>query len=151
MKMQLMRDLRQLYVTGVLAGIFLLVCGCGSERAPVNPKPIVPVSGVITINGEPQKGVFVSFHPKVADPGNFTASNGKTDDEGNFKAWTYRMNDGVPPGDYVVTFYYPDPKIIAKNRPDLLQNRYVHPQNSTHMVTVPTEGELVMDPIDLQM
>lgn len=146
------RNIRgSLSLAGVLAGVCLLSAGCGSEREPVDPKKVIPVTGIILIDGEAKPDVSVSFHPTVVDTKNFTASNGKTDETGRFHAWTYRVNDGIPPGDYNVTFYYPDPEGGGRNRPDLLDYQYTDAETSEYQLTVPEEGEVDMGTIELSM
>ena len=64
-----------------LAGLLAALAGC----ADAGPK-YAPVSGRVTLNGEPLAGVSVDFQPvaagKDADPG--PGSTGKTDKDGRF-------------------------------------------------------------------
>jgi hypothetical protein len=74
----------------VLAGI----TGCGST----NPAT-VPVSGVVTYQGEPVVGAQVSFMAEGAA----RAASGQTDAEGKFQLSTYGTNDGAVVGSHTVT------------------------------------------------
>jgi hypothetical protein len=70
----------------LLGCVLVAVLGCGSSK-------FVPVSGKVTLNGEPLAGATVSFEP-VAEPGTSplpTSSLGKTDQSG---AFTLRATSG---------------------------------------------------------
>ncbi len=72
-----------------------LVCaaiGCGDDRFK-----IVPVSGVILIDGEPIENAYVTFDPRstsedgIAGPGSF----GRTDAQGRYALTTYKRQQGA--------------------------------------------------------
>jgi hypothetical protein len=124
----------------------LLVMGCGRERRPPNEKPVIPVSGVVLVNAAPIAGVQIRFHAVTQDPQNATLSMAKTDAEGKFKAWTYRVNDGVPPGDYTITFNdQSETKPHMRSGADLFKGKYSDPKASKLELTVPANGK----PIDM--
>ena len=124
----------------------LLMTGCSGERKPPNAKPVIPVSGVVFVDGAPVAGVQIRFHPATQDPKNATLSMAKTDAEGQFKAFTYRVDDGVPPGDYTVTFNdQSKAKPHMRSSPDLLKGKYSDPKKSEFKLTVPENGK----PIDM--
>ncbi|MGE3821108.1 MAG: carboxypeptidase-like regulatory domain-containing protein [Isosphaeraceae bacterium] len=79
----------------LVAALLLALVGCGES----GPK-LVPVSGVVTLNGKPLEGAEVSFVP---DPTNkdSTPGNDKTGPEGNYKAM-FQGRSGLAPGKYVV-------------------------------------------------
>ena len=129
----------------------LITIGCGGERKPPNPKPVIPVSGVILVDGKPVEGIQIKFHAVTPDPENATLSMAKTDDEGAFVAWTYRADDGVPPGEYTLTF---DDQSQAKphlrSNPDLFRGKYSDPKTSKFKLTVSEdEGPVDMGVIEL--
>ena len=79
------------YAAGAaVAALALVAAGCGGGRK------IVPVSGVVTFNGQPAKNVVVTFQPlgeKVEDnPGR--GSSAYTDENGRFTL----VYDGEKPG-----------------------------------------------------
>lgn len=125
----------------------LLTFGCsGGERKPLNAKPVLPVSGLVHVDGAPLAGVKIIFHAKTSDPSNATLSMAKTDAEGRFKAWTYQADDGVPPGDYTVTFDdQSKTQPHMRSSPDLFNGKYSDPKKSEFKVKVPESGE----PIDM--
>lgn len=74
--------------------------GCSKARI----KGLVPVEGVVTLNGEPVSGATVMFAPKKHDPSRPKGSaQAVTDASGKFKMTTLDPGDGVFPGDYYVT------------------------------------------------
>jgi len=77
----------------------LVLSGCG----PANPFGTVPVTGTITVNGEPMEGVSISFTP--ADESGMTAY-GMTIADGTFQLTTggAPFGTGAKPGSYRVTF-----------------------------------------------
>src|SRR4051794_1849999 len=71
----------------------LCLVGCGGS----GPK-LVPVTGIVTLNGKPLEGAAVSFHP---DPSNKEGLPGEdtTGPQGNYKITT-KGRSGVVPGKY---------------------------------------------------
>jgi len=73
--------------------------GCG----PANPEGTVPVSGKVTVDGEPMEGITISFVP-TADDG--MSAYGLTLADGSYKLTTggAPFGTGAMPGSYVATF-----------------------------------------------
>lgn len=102
--------------TIALGSLLTLAClGCGKDRFP-RDKSIVPVGGVVTIDGEPTSFVKVVF-ATPADVEKFKAKehkilpglSAKTNDKGEFAMTTTHAYDGLAPGDYIVSFeWQPD-------------------------------------------
>lgn len=140
-----------LFVPRVLISQVVLLCllsmGCvGGERKPPNLKPVLPVSGLVHVDGAPKAGINIVFHAKTQDPKNATLSMASTDAEGRFKAWTYQPDDGIPPGDYTLTFNdQSEAKPHLRDNPDLLNGKYSDPVKSEFKVTVPESGA----PVDM--
>lgn len=137
-------------LAGSISGLLLLcllTVGCFSgPRKPPNAKPVIPVSGLVLVDGNPVAGVQIRFQAENQDPQNATLSVAKTDAEGRFKAWTYKTDDGVPPGDYSVTFNdQSETKPHMRSGPDLFKGKYSNPAKSKFKLTVPAKGE----PIDM--
>ena len=136
------------------AVLCLLSTGCSSERKPVNEKPVVPVSGVVHVNGKPTAGIKIKFHAATQQTSHHVFPKATTGSEGKFTAWTYRIDDGLPPGDYTLTFIdhsKKKPMMRESNAPDLLRGKYSNPKNAEHKITVPEGSEpIVMDTIELR-
>ena len=79
-----------------LGGLALLLAsGCGGSGIPT-----APVSGTITLNGQPAPGVEVTFVPKAK----MRPSVAVTDAEGYYEAQFVSRQSGVPLGPCVVQF-----------------------------------------------
>ena len=79
--------------------------GCGESDGQVE---VYPVSGTVTLNGEPFANAMVRFHPiqPASDDADDPAAAirvAEADDQGHFALSTYTALDGAPAGDYVVT------------------------------------------------
>jgi len=80
----------------LLPVLLALAVGCGSAD-----KNLAPVSGTITLNGEPLAGATVTFIPKDGTPG--FGGVGKTDASGKYSLRGSRDNaKGIPSGEYRV-------------------------------------------------
>jgi hypothetical protein len=77
----------------------LLLSGCfGSDK-------VVPVSGVVTLDGEPLSGAVVGFEP-IAVEGQLEAGYGsyaKTDDDGRYQLLSLKKEDGALVGRHRVS------------------------------------------------
>jgi hypothetical protein len=105
-----------------------------------------PVTGKVTVKGEPAKGAVVIFHPK-RDGFDAQRPSGVADETGAFKLMTGKK-DGAPAGDYVVTITWPEEpaakgksKVIStdSNLPDIvdrLKGRYGDSSTSKLTATV---------------
>jgi hypothetical protein len=121
-------SLKQVCCVIAVASLVSLSVGCSSEKKLPGQKPTFKVKGMVTLDGAvPDPGVAVICFPKdsVESPDNFVPS-AKTDDKGNFEFHTYKASDGVPAGEYVLTFS--QRKFDMRKRsyagPDLLKGRY---------------------------
>ena len=78
----------------------LTVAGCGGGRSSDQPD-IVPVTGTVTLDGEPAASVGVMFFPTGATPGTTYYAN--TDDSGHYELLAGGGGKGAPAGEYKVT------------------------------------------------
>ena len=82
-----------------LAAVLIATVGCGHGLYDV-----APVSGTVTLYGEPLKNATVSFEPQagsdqeIVGPG----SSGQTDDSGRYKLTTFRGERGAVVGQHKV-------------------------------------------------
>lgn len=79
----------------------LLVCclGCGKQDAE-----LVPVTGTLTIKGQPAGGIMLRFMPDAVENNTGPSSSAITDENGNFTLKCDDGRDGAVPGNHVVTF-----------------------------------------------
>ena len=114
------------------AALLAAVCsGCSQSDT-------VPVTGVVTLNGQPAAQAEVLFNPKTG-----RMASGITDDQGHFALSTAKPNDGALPGDYTVTlfeYYPPDkpPKMPPPGQalPSRFPPKYADPATSPLNATV---------------
>jgi len=141
---------------GLPALLCMSLVGCG--------KGVVPVAGVVTLDGQPVPAATVLFMP---EEGNGRAASALTDDEGNFRLTTYVEGDGALPGQYHVvvskTEAVPEPpallqpgeekKVIGHYRAFKKEGRkksvlpadYGNESTSPLKCRVPTDGKLVLE------
>ena len=120
----------------------LVVAGCGgtvSDEEKLTgmlgaaPSEVVPTGGAVTVDGGPAEGVCVLLHKADLKLPLEEVPVVKTDAEGKFSFTTYKAADGLPPGDYVLTFLWQHHRIAKGNKfsgDDKLNGRYSDPQKS---------------------
>ena len=88
-------------------GLLLLLClaaGCSDEAVSLKT---YPVRGSVLVNGEPAKGMVVTFqNTDKSAPGNAAHPVAVTDKDGKFALSTDSNKDGAPEGEYVVRFFW---------------------------------------------
>lgn len=97
---------RRILCKSILLVSGVLILGCGDSR-------LVPVSGVVTLDGEPIADVVVHFQPtstNAADPEFNPSSHGVTDSKGRYELETAE-GAGAIVGEHVVTLAYRDPSL----------------------------------------
>lgn len=83
---------------GFLAAIGALQTGCGSRA-----NDVVPVAVIVTVEGKPPIGATVVLNPLDAQESSKRKPTGTVGEDGAVRFSTFKQNDGVPPGEYVVT------------------------------------------------
>ncbi len=125
-----------------IVALSLSAVGCSSERKPANELKVVPVTGVVLVDGQPTAGIKIKMFSQTTDREKRAFPRGVTDEEGRFHAWTYRVNDGVPPGEYVVTYVdHSQANPTIRDNPDGFQGRYSDRKSTEHKITVPDSDE----------
>lgn len=79
------------------AGLLILGLGCGSSQPAI---PLIPVSGVVTLDGSPVDQAKVTFVPQLETKGN--GGWGITDASGKYMIKTPQGAVGIPAGEYNV-------------------------------------------------
>ncbi len=80
----------------VFALAVAVLVGCGGTKSEIKT---VPVTGVVTLDGQPVAGATVTFSPKSADG---RAASGITDQSGRYTLTTAGAGEGAVPGSYAV-------------------------------------------------
>lgn len=130
---------RNCIAVGLLFSLGSLV-GCGEDS---NRKPTYPVTGTVHVDGKPVEGIRVELHDqKGLDPKQPTYSSAFTDAEGKFVLSTYENGDGVPEGNYAITYMWGKLNVMsmAYGGPDKLKNKYVDPKKTPFKLSV-TKGK----------
>jgi len=126
----------------IILTTLLLVAGCG--EAP-NRKATFPVKGKITVDGQaPGSAVRIECIPVAGlDTTDPTVSGTECDPEGNFQISTYQQGDGVPPGDYVLTFTWQEFNLMSRQYTgkDKLNGRYADPKSPSAQKVSVKAGE----------
>jgi hypothetical protein len=90
-----------------IGGIWIAVaaiaaaCGCGAPKP--KPETLVPVSGIVKLDGKPTEGIRMMFHPTGETKG-LGGCWAITDQDGKFKVIHWSNKEGLPPGSYHVVF-----------------------------------------------
>jgi hypothetical protein len=121
--------------------------GCGGAEEPFT-KETFPVKGKITVDGTPPDSpIQIMCHPQgQIDTTHPTISKSETTDGGNFEISTYTSGDGMPEGEYALTFVWQKFNTFSRGfqGPDKLKKRYSDPKKSEITFSV-KPGE----PVDL--
>lgn len=110
-----------------------------TRRNAGNRPGTVPVSGVLTLDGQPVEGATVMFVPAKGGLYAGGAAAGKTDGKGKYTLTTFKPGDGAVPGTYtvVITLNVTDERGEVKS---LLPKRYADPRTSGLTVEVAKQG-----------
>lgn len=85
----------------LILGLISSICGCSekSDRWVEGREPVHPVSGRVTLKGEPVDGAIVIFHSTSKQ----VSAQGLTDADGRYRLTTYEDGDGAVAGEHIVT------------------------------------------------
>jgi hypothetical protein len=130
----------KMLATLALAGL-AATSGCGEGT------PLVPVDGLVTLDGKPVSGMIVSFAPEGETQGN--GALGYVGEDGRFSLTDARGEPGVRVGQYRVSFYpalknnlpEDDPSgVVAPPGKSTVPGIYLQPYTSPVLATVPEGG-----------
>ncbi|MBX3442088.1 MAG: hypothetical protein KF774_06755 [Planctomyces sp.] len=132
----------------VLALALPLVVASSCTKEQPFRKPTTKVVGKVTVDGAaPDPAVQVECVAVGGmDASHPTFSRSDTREDGSFEISTYETGDGVPPGEYVLTFLQQPFNVMSRNYgADKFKGRYADAKKSEHKFTV-AEGD---PPVDL--
>gem|GEM_PF-6065875 len=136
--------MRVLLRSMMMSALLLQVSGCGRSSAELEPRS--PVRGEVTVAGQPAIGLIVRFNLNAGsgDPRAQKTVEVLTDAQGKFRVSQNAPYDGLAPGKYTVTFFWPhggDPEAPANS--DQLKGRYLKPETCQfHIEVLPQSNEL---------
>ena len=132
-------------IFSAIAGCVLT--GCSKKEEPFRKQTSV-VTGQVIVDGTPvpaESPMKVECHNVAGmDQEHPTISSALTREDGKFEISTYESGDGLPAGDYVLTFMWGKMNLIAGSYggPDKLKGKYNNPDKSIFKISV-KEGEPV--------
>ncbi|MBM4074680.1 MAG: hypothetical protein FJ267_03455 [Planctomycetes bacterium] len=137
----------------MLAPTFLIV-GCKAEAKPFRKKTF-KVTGKVTVDGkEPGEPIQIgctATSEEDKDPKHASLSQATCNPDGTFSFTTYVVGDGVPNGDYVLTFVWGQFSAMSRTYSgDKLKNAYKDPKKSEFKFTV-KDQPLEVGPFDLKI
>lgn len=122
-------------------------CGIGCGKSGPPRKQVFKVTGKLVVDNEPPMSpIQIECHSlSPLDTKMPTVSLCDADPDGTFQISTYDAGDGVPPGEYVLTFSWRQFNVMSRNYagPDRLKGKYSKKDGSQFKVTV------VDKPVDL--
>ncbi|MEZ6063595.1 MAG: hypothetical protein R3C19_24865 [Planctomycetaceae bacterium] len=132
----------------------LLLAGCSGEEPPYR-KETSGLTGQVFVDGVAVPATTplkVECHNVAGfDQEHTTISSALTGEDGKFEISTYETGDGVPEGDYVLTFMWGKMDLFSRSYsgPDQLKGKYSDEKTSTFKVTVKRGEPSDMGRIDL--
>lgn len=109
---------------GFFIAVLGLVLGCDSK-----PYGLAPVSGIVTLDGNPVPGAQVSFQPQGGsgneNPG--PGSAGLCDESGRYELTTIRNEPGAVPGPHAVRIYGPKANVSSASDTDATGRKELFP------------------------
>ena len=119
----------------LLATTLLVLMGCSKPHQTGPREKTFPLTGVVQVDGDPAEGLEVQCSPEPGSSKINYPLTATTDKNGAFSMATYKKGDGLPEGNYVLTFTWSEPGLVVKDR---LKGKYADTKKSAHKVTVVT-------------
>ncbi len=125
---------------------FLLLSGCKDEPLGGPRVVTIPVSGIVTVDGKPQDQIAIRAEPVNGPTPTHSTPSSFSDKEGKFALTTYESGDGVPVGEYKVTFKWGQINLMSgRYEGDKFKGKYADPGTSEVSIQVTESSE----PVDL--
>jgi hypothetical protein len=133
----------------LLLMLLLVFCGCSKPQG--NRKATFPVTGSVSVDGNPVEGLaVVCINVAGIDKEHPTESQCFTKEDGSFEIGTYESSDGVPEGEYVLTFRWGEWNRLSHSyEGDKLDGRYANPKKPVVTFTVEAGKPTELDEIEL--
>jgi hypothetical protein len=128
----------------------LTLCSCSQGTGL--PETICYISGTVYVDGEPASNLSVTCHEVTARAKKPSSdASTLTDGEGTFTFSSFANGDGVPEGDYTLTFFWGtmNLKAMKYEGPDRLNGRYDDASSSEIRITVSDGTPVELGRIDL--
>ena len=113
----------------LVAAVCVALCSCKSDG--IVRQKTYRVSGKVLVDGKPVAQLRVFANAKEAVESEYPiAPQAVTEDDGSFQLYSYEPGDGVPAGDYALTFSWQKFTGLRYEGPDKLNERYADPDKS---------------------
>lgn len=133
----------------VVSALLVVSAGCGGEPRGGPRVETFPVTGTVLVNGAPVAGLLVAGHPQgESEIKHRLVCN--TDEQGAFTLGTYESADGLPQGEYKLTFEWLQGTMLGPET-DKLKGAYADPEKSKYSVKVTKGEENDLGNIELKM
>lgn len=135
------------YVIVALVLSQLIVFGCSKPPRGGPRVKTHPATGIVNVDGSPQEAILVECYP---EPGGTIQRPlaGHTDAEGKFVISTYESGDGLPAGEYALTFKWMVSQGLTAV--DKFKGAYSDPKKSEYKVTVIEDQPIDLGVIELK-
>ncbi len=119
----------------LVLSLLLVCCSCGDR---IKEKPLFPVIGKVLVDNKPVGQLAIRCISATGiDQNDPTTSATFTQEDGSFSISTYRSGDGVPEGDYSLTFQWGERNLMNMSYSgDKFNGKYSDPNASTIKFTV---------------
>lgn len=124
--------------------LIITFAGCGGSTGPQGGPRVttVPVTGTVKVDGTAAAFLRVVAVPVDGVGAVPMQSTGMTDANGLFTISTYETGDGVPAGQYKLTFVWGQINLMnSQYSGDKLNGKYSDPAKSEHSLTVTASDE----------
>lgn len=124
--------------------LMIAITGCGGSTGPQGGPRVstVPVTGVVKVDGAPASFLRVVAVPAGGAGAVPMESAALTDANGLFELSTYESGDGVPPGQYQLTFVWGQINLMnGQYSGDKFNGKYADAAKSAHQLTVTESDE----------
>jgi len=140
-------------VVAVLPVFVICVLTLGCSETQGDRKATAPVIGKVEVDGAvPNPAVRIECHPiQGMDQNKPSVSWCMTNPDGTFAISTYEQGDGVPEGEYALTFMWGQVNMISMSYggPDRLGGKYDDISESPKTFTVKGDSEIDLGTISL--
>jgi hypothetical protein len=131
--------------------IFSGLAGCGNDldqNKGLNVKATMRVTGKVLVDGAaPETPVVVKAYPVAGAAQDQAPSSGGTGADGVFELSTYNKGDGLPAGDYKLTFVWTEMRLggaaLSGAPSDKLGGQYADSKTTPFTVTVKESKDVV--------
>ena len=129
-------------VFGITVAIVVAsLAGCGGQSDRL---AVYPVKGTLTYDKRPPEGAMILFHPLSGDAaGSSLRPSAVVQNDGSFTPTTYNHRDGLPAGQYALSFFWPGPPGKGEMDGDAggggenrFPAKYGKPETSGHKVVI---------------